>query len=112
MRCQRYCNVFDTTNYYALCNAYFNSTTSVLGGVVTYPTTMRTDPTVTYSGTTSNFVIARPGTSNASASAISAATIRENSYELTATSGSVSTSGFPTYIILTGDAKVTIDAEL
>jgi hypothetical protein len=73
---------------------------------------MRTDPTVTYSGTTSNFVISRPGTSNASASAISAATIRENSYELTATSGSASTSGFPTYIILTGDAKVTIDAEL
>jgi hypothetical protein len=111
-RCQRYCNVFDTNNRYALCNAYFNSTTSVLGGVVTYPTTMRTDPTITYGGTTSNFIVARPTTSNASASAISATTIRENSYELTATSGSVSTAGFPTAIFLNSDAKVTIDAEL
>jgi hypothetical protein len=112
LRCQRYCNVFDTNNSYALCNAYFNSTTSVLGGVVTYPTTMRADPTVTYGGTTSNFVVARPTTSNASASAVSAATIRENSYELTATSASVSTAGFPTTIFLNSDAKVTIDAEL
>jgi hypothetical protein len=112
MRCQRYCNVFDTNNRYALCNAYFNSTTSVLGGVVTYPTTMRADPTVTYGGTTSNFVVARPTTSNASASAVSATTIRENSYELTATSASVSTAGFPTTIFLNSDAKVTIDAEL
>jgi hypothetical protein len=112
MRCQRYCNVFDTNNRYALCNAYFNSTTSVLGGVVTYPTTMRADPTVTYGGTTSNFVVARPTTSNASASAVGATTIRENSYELTATSASVSTAGFPTTIFLNSDAKVTIDAEL
>jgi hypothetical protein len=111
-RCQRYCNVFDTNNRYTLCNAYFNSTTSVLGGVVTYPTTMRADPTVTYGGTTANFVVARPTTSNASASAVGATTIRENSYELTATSASASTSGFPTTIFLFSDAKVTIDAEL
>ena len=112
LRCQRYCNVFDTDNRYALCNAYFDTTTSVLGGNVTYPTTMRANPTVTYGGTTSHFIISRPGTSNAGASAISAQNIRENSYELTATCASASTAGFPNIVNLFTSAKVTIDAEL
>ena len=113
LRCQRYCNVFDTNNYYALCNAYFDTTTSILGGVVTYPTTMRGSPTVTYSGTAVNFNITRPGTSNTGASVLpSAVFIKTNSYELNATSSSASTGGYPTRIGLISDAKVTIDAEL
>jgi hypothetical protein len=113
MRCQRYCNVFDANNYSALCNAYFDSTTSILGGVVTFPTTMRASPTITYSGTASNFNISRPTTSNGGASALPSATlIKTNSYELTATSASTSTSGFPTRIALLSDAVITISAEL
>jgi hypothetical protein len=111
-RCQRYCNVFDTNNYYSLCNAYFNTTTAILGGVVTYPTTMRADPTVTYGGTTANFNCARAGSSNDNLTAITARNIKENSYELTATSAGSATALSPTIIYVTSDAKVTIDAEL
>jgi hypothetical protein len=111
-RCQRYCNVFDTNNYHSLCNAYFNTTTAILGGVVTYPTTMRADPTVTYGGTTANFNCARAGSSNDNLSAITARNIKENSYELTATSANLATAFTPTIIYVTSDAKVTINAEL
>jgi hypothetical protein len=112
-KCQRYCYVANSTNRTALCNAYFNTTTTVRGGIVTFPVTMRAAPTITEGGTDSNYNIARPNTSNAGASGVPATTqIKTNSYELTVTSDSASTIGFGTRILLLGDAEITMDSEL
>jgi hypothetical protein len=113
VRCQRYCYVANSTNRTALCNAYFNTTTTVRGGIVTFPVTMRASPTITEGGTDSNYNIARPNTSNAGASGVPTTTqINTNSYELTVTSDSASTIGFGTRILLLSDAKITMDSEL
>jgi hypothetical protein len=97
----------------ALCNGYFDSTTSVRGGIITFPTTMRASPTITSSGTLASFNIARPTTSNAGASGLPTATqISKNSYELLITSAASSVSGYGTRILATSDAVIKIDGEL
>jgi len=112
-RCQRYCFVANTNNYSSLCNAYFDTTTAVRGGIITFPTIMRASPTITYTGTPSNFNISRAGTSNTGASTLPSATfIRPYSYELLATSSATSVAGYSTRILLLSDAIITIDAEL
>ena len=112
-RCERYCFVINSSNYTALCNGYFDSTTSVRGGIITFPTTMRASPTITSSGTLASFNIARPTTSNAGASGLPTATqISKNSYELLITSAASSVSGYGTRILATSDAVIKIDGEL
>jgi hypothetical protein len=112
-RCERYCFVINSSNYPALCNGYFDSTTSVRGGIITFPTTMRASPTITSSGTLASFNIARPTTSNAGASGLPTATqISKNSYELLITSAASSVSGYGTRILATSDAVIKIDGEL
>jgi len=112
-RCERYCFVINNNNYAALCNGYYNTTTEVRGGFITFPTTMRASPTITPSGTASNYNIARPGTSNASGSGLPTATqISTNSYELLITSDSSSTAGYGTRILALSDAAIKIEAEL
>ena len=112
-RCERYCLVINSNNYAALCNGYYNTTTEVRGGFITFPTTMRASPTITPSGTASNYNIARPGTSNASGSGLPTATqISTNSYELLITSNSSSTAGYGTRILALSDAAIKIEAEL
>lgn len=111
-RALRYCFVMNASSQ-ASVNAYFDTTTVVKRGVVQLPVYMRGAPSVTQSGTTSNFNIERPGTSTASAASLQAATnLTNRSVALNWTSASVSTIGYGTALLLTSDAVITIDAEL
>ena len=112
-RCERYCFVINNSNYASLCNAYFDTSTAVRGGIITFPTTMRASPTITPSGTASNYNIARPGTSNGGGSGLPTATqISTNSYELLITASASSTAGYGTRILALSDAAIKIEAEL
>ena len=111
--CYRYCYVADGNDRNALCEAYFHSTTAVRGGIVNFPVTMRTSPTITASGTASNFNIGRPGSSNTGGDSLPTTTqINKESYEFLITAAASHTTGQGTRILLLSDAKLTMDSEL
>ena len=111
--CQRYCYVADGNNRSALSGAYFHSSTAVRGAIVNFPVTMRSAPTITASGTASNFNIGRAGSSNTGGDSLPTTTqINKESYEFQITAAASSTTGHGTRILLLSDAKLTIDAEL
>lgn len=112
-RCFRYTVVLNTSTRYALANAYFDTTTVVLLGRVPLPVRMRTTPSVTQSGTTSDFNISRPTSSYASATSLQAASeIGTDSFAVNWTSASASTAGYPTALALNTTAVITVSAEL
>jgi len=106
----RYCFVANATSRLQACNGIWYTTTK-LNGAFLFPVTMRIAPTITYTGTTSNFKMLQPG-AIVDASAVASGNITTTSYEIDWDTATATTAGFGGSARITGDAVVTINAEI
>ena len=111
VKCQRYYSQYDATNGGWVASGFFYNTTAVEASV-RYPQTMRAAATISTSGTLSDLVIQRAGTSNASTSSISSVNASTVAYKLMPVAGSSSTAGYGTNIYAQSTVILTHDAEL
>ena len=110
-KCQRYYSQYDATNGGFVASGFFYNTTAVEASV-RYPQRMRAAATISTSGTLSDLVIQRAGTSNATTSSISSGNATTVAYKLMPVAGSSSTAGYGTNILAQGTVILTHDAEL
>ena len=110
-KCQRYYSQYDATNGGWVASGFFYNTTAVEASV-RYPQTMRAAATISTSGTLSDLVIQRAGTSNASTSSISSVNASTVAYKLMPVAGSSSTAGYGTNIYAQSTVILIHDAEL